>query len=239
MGVFFPEQMKLRIPAGGLQIGLDGTGRPTSSVSIEVLLDVWPFWLDIGMDHAAQATTARRALQSVDPADDTEKGSLLGAECKASMVALSAAAFALDGFYAALREHRDMSDLDRVWMSAGTPRHARVSETLRRSFRLSNRQAKVLREGAKDLFKFRDWAVHPPAAFSRPVPHEVIGSSVEWRYVAFSAPNACRGITKATKIIRLCVEHPRADDRIQDWRASAASLLSDRWTRLQGEFGAD
>jgi hypothetical protein len=47
-----------------------------------------------------------------------------------------------------------------------------------------------LRSLVKQLFRFRDWAVHPPANFSAPIRHEILGTGVEWRFVAFRAQAA-------------------------------------------------
>lgn len=239
MGVFISEGMRLRIPVGGLTLDLNSPGGLSSNLMVEVLLDVWPYWLDVGMDHAAQAREARHRLESLDPEDGERVGLVLGEECRASMVAMSAAAFALDGFHAAIRRHADMSSLALEWSRAGTPRYARVFELMRRSFRMSNANAKEARAIVKELFRFRDWAVHPPADFNAPVLHEVLRRGVEWRFVAFNAPNSQKAITNAAKLIHFCLERPRVDSGVADWSSSASELLKVRWDRAQDEFGAE
>jgi hypothetical protein len=67
---------------------------------VELALDVWPFWLDVAMDHAASARVARHELVAAhQPALEGDivpdvRAELLTRECKNGMVAIAAAAFA-------------------------------------------------------------------------------------------------------------------------------------------------
>ena len=120
-----------------------------------------------------------------------------------------------------------------------TPRHARISETFRRLFVTSNPEARRLHAIVQQLFKFRDWAVHPPADFRRPVPHDALGEGVEWRFVAFGAPNALVAVQNAAVVIRHCVDHPRQGaaaawsmpPRPNSHRCGSVSKLSGRLTK--------
>lgn len=100
-GIFITEGMRLRIPAGGLTIGITDEGRVESALTLEVALDVWPFWLDIGIDHAAGSRSARQALDAAlasagdEPLEGERQTALMAEECKAGMVAIGAAAFRL------------------------------------------------------------------------------------------------------------------------------------------------
>lgn len=55
---------------------------------------------------------------------------------------------------------------------------------------MNNAQSRAMRKYLKDLFRFRDWAVHPPADLRYPMLHEDLDSGVDWRFIAFSAKNA-------------------------------------------------
>lgn len=232
--VLFPEGGSLRIPAGGLKLSLD-PGIQTS-VTVELLQDVWPYWLDIGIDHAADAIATREQLKALKGSSD-EQGTLLSLECRASMVAMGSAAFSLDSFYAAVRSHHDMPTLDERWKERRS-RHARVSQTLAESFKLPNKAAKTIGDLVKELFKFRDWAVHPPSEFKSPVLHEVLRIGVSWWFVAFSAPNARQAVANAARVIHYCVQHPRTDSTdFVKWSEGARTLISKRIERVQREFG--
>jgi hypothetical protein len=70
-------------------------------VKVELAIDLWEHWLQIADEHYEAALAARKQLETVHAAGDEEaKGAALGRELRAGMVAASAAAFAVDSFYA-------------------------------------------------------------------------------------------------------------------------------------------
>jgi hypothetical protein len=199
---------------------------------------VWPYWLDIGIDHAVEALKYRGLLQNAVEGSDEAKASFLEAECKAGMVAISAAAFALDAFYEATRAVLPgMDELVKTWNRARTPRHARVSETLRRAFRVNGEEARKLHRLAKDYFRFRGWAVHPPADYRTPLLHDVLEVGVEWRFVAFSATNARTSVGGITKGIAQLLGAPRSHGKeFQSWCESGAARVRPRLERSRTEL---
>lgn len=224
MGVFISKGMRLRIPAGGFSITLGPDGPVGGPLVFEVSLDMWPAWLEIAAAHAAAAEDARQRLAAADAADGETVGALLAEECREGMVAMAAAAIAIDAFYGSVRERVDLSSLDAKWTPA-TPRSARVFEGIRQAFVMTNKQAGARRAVIRELFKFRDWAVHPPAKFSAPQLHEVLQVGVEWRYVAFGAPNATWAAANARELIRLCLLRPRPAAGLGAWPEEALAAL--------------
>ncbi len=186
-GIFTTNGMHLRIPAGGLRIPLDGSAPPP--VVVEVGLDTWDHWLAIARDHTRAAEAAHEQLLRVRGQDDSNaKARVLEAEFRSGMQAISAQAFAVDAFYAAVMERLPKRPRERS--SGQATRYKWVAETLRRATKLDDEQFARVRDFLAQLFKFRDWAVHPPAEFSQPIEHEDLQVGVEWRFVAFSAKNA-------------------------------------------------
>jgi hypothetical protein len=236
--VFITEGMQLRIPVGGLTLGLDASGGMTSSLVLEVRIDFWPYWLDIGLEHATQAAAERQRLIGRNDAMPADIASALGAECRAGMVAVVAAAITLDALYATVRQLGRNEQLEARWANARTPRHARISETLRRQFTTSNDQARRLHTMVQELFKFRDWAVHPPADFKQPVLHDDLGQGVEWRFVAFGAPNAAKAVRNSALIIQHCIDHPRPGSTAA-WCEAARSTFAPRWERVTAQLAVD
>jgi hypothetical protein len=96
---------------------------------------------------------------------------------------------------------------------SGNPRHARVTETLRRAFYFDNKQAKNLRRMVATYFRFRGWAVHPPADYRTPQLHDLLRVGVEWRFAAFSAPNAREAVLGVTHAIAHGLRVPRSHGR--------------------------
>lgn len=239
-GIFIGEGMVLRIPAGGLTIGA-GDRNLTSSTTWEVALDVWPMWLDVALEHAVEAAQVRSELEAaVRAAGDAglegkSQAALMTAECRAGMVSIAAAAFALDNFYSAVRGFvPGMARLDAQWAKANTARHRRISESLRRTFRVTNEDAKSLRRSVHEVFRFRDWAVHPPADFRAPLKHDLLDVGVEWRFVAFQASDAVRAAVAATAIIAQCIHAPRAgNDDLVKWCSEREAIIEPRRARAR------
>jgi hypothetical protein len=226
VGVFISKGMRLRVPAGGLTISIGDDGQPMADLVFEVSLDMWPSWLEIASTHAAAADDARSRLVAADRADGEAIGALLAEECREGMVAMAAAAIAIDAFYGSMRERVDLSSLDAKW-TADTPRTARVFEGIRRAFVMTNTQAGKCRRVIREIYKFRDWAVHPPASFSKPVKHDLLEVGVEWRYVAFGAPNAVWAAANARDLIRACLLRPRPTANLGGWPEEALAVLGD------------
>lgn len=65
-----------------------------------------------------------------------------------------------------------------------------MAETFRRAFDLKPALTKQIREHLRELNKFRDWAVHPPAHQKEPILRPDICRGVEWRFMAFRCHNA-------------------------------------------------
>jgi hypothetical protein len=195
---------------------------------------VWPHWLDIAIDHAVAARVSRLSLEEAvrDGVDDVAQ--LLRSESQASVVAMSGAAIALDSFHGTLRTRRDMTDYDRKWSDARTPRHARITELICATFKLENAAASQAADLVQDLFKFRDWAVHPPARFEDPVRHDVMGSAVPWWYVAFASPNATRALHNVTRLLASVLTRPKDPAGDAEWCERASKELAARTERARG-----
>jgi hypothetical protein len=238
--VFIQKGMGLRIPPRGLTFRVDESGKLVlDDLVFEIRLDIWPWWLDIGIDHAAQALASRGRLLTVVGGPEGEKADALESECKAGMVAISAAAFALDAFSETTRNFvPGMDELIVAWNKAGTPRHARVTETLRRAFRFDNQQAKKLRRMAGTYFRFRGWAVHPPADYRTPFLHDLLSVGVEWRFVAFSAPNAREAVLGVTNAIAQCLQVPRSHGAaLAEWCEGVRPEADARKARCAEQLG--
>lgn len=235
--VFISEGMQLRIPEGALQIRVDEDGSLSSPpVHFEVRLDVWPYWLDVGLEHALAALHARGELEG-RASEQTGQwtAELLEKECRAGMVAIASAAFALDALYASLVEAvSGFDELQAQWREKQTPRHARVFEALQRSFKMGNTGARQASEVVQTIYRFRDWAVHPPGDYRAPLHHDVLDVGVEWRFVAFSGVNASRAVRSAASLIRQCVDLPRESrPALSQWCDAVRPKIATRWDRIE------
>ncbi len=188
------------------EINLDGT-MASSSVSVELRTDIWPHWLDEAIEAAVTADDAAESIPKLvarsDAAEDPEAARLIDEEIsaamfkelRASMRAITACAFALDSFYAAVKARSPQHPQQDSWDRKKPSRHSQVTETLRHHLKINNnRQAKDLKQRVSTVYKFRDWAVHPDSKYKEPVARDDIRASVDWHFLAFRANNATSAV---------------------------------------------
>lgn len=190
-GVFLTKGMIVRIPAGGLSIGFGPNGL-TGSLTLHVGVDVCPTWLQISEHHLVAAKSANGLLQrAAGSSQEEDIGRLLAVDLVASMQSVVAAATAIDGFYAALREHVGLDDKTlAAWRDGRTARYRQVAEVVRRAFTVKPSNAKQIRRALQQLYRFRDSAVHPGRTFGEAVAHPEAGRNTARLYATFRYPNA-------------------------------------------------
>jgi hypothetical protein len=203
-GVFISRGMTLGIPAGGFAISFDPDGTPTSSLTFHVHFDVCPTWCELAMTHLASAKSSRIARVGAWAGNnEDEKSSCLEREFEASMQATMAAAIALDAFYSVIQTHVQLpASLVERWRAKRTSRYSQVTEVLRRGFHLKPQETKVLRQNVKEIYRFRDLAVHPSGKLEAPLLHSELNVGVEWRFAYFSAARAETLVNASIAIIR-------------------------------------
>lgn len=190
-GIHISRGVRLRIPVGGL-IFYTGNGNvPSMEVkAVELQLDTCVHWLEIALEHLANARLAHEALCTVPPSSP-ELGNILDREFKASVQATFAAATFFEALYAAsIERNPPKKPLASRNPNKRPTRYAIVTEQLRRSFGLKKQGTVNLRSVLREVYRFRDQAVHPSAVFSEPVLHPELNVGVERRFMMFNASNA-------------------------------------------------
>jgi hypothetical protein len=182
--------MGLQFPAGSIVVSIGADGLPHAEVKTTLVrLDLWPTWLEIGCAHAARAAEVANQLRS-DAIDDESKGNLLTQELQQAIVAITAFAFAFDGFYDVVRhelgQHPDADN----WRVHRTARHKQITETLRYHLKLGPKCTAHLRSFVKDLLNFRGRAVHPSSRFVEANWRPDIDCAVHPQFITFSGPHA-------------------------------------------------
>ncbi len=194
-GIFSLAGMGLQIPAGGLVVGIGEDGSPETQIDVKLKMDLWPTWLEIGCLHTDKAHVAGQRLNS--GLSDSEKAALLSDELRAGLVAITAFAFSLDGFYDTVRNELGAHRYQDAWKTNRTSRATQVSETLRCHLKLNNTFSILLRQYIEELFKFRTRAVHPDGRWTNPNYRPEIDNGVHPHLITFSGPHAvqCRAST--------------------------------------------
>lgn len=216
----------LRIPAGSLLI--PNGGSPPPAVTVELSLDTWDHWLAIAKEMVERAEDAHAQLLSAhSAAEETTRASALEEEFRTAMISIAAQAFAVDALYASVKERIPAQPTAvQATSRAGSPRYARITDTLRRGCKLRNEQVGQIRTCLKELFKYRDWAVHPPADFRQAYLHEDLALGVEWRFIAYSARNARLLFDMVVKLLGLILGSTRDQfTDLQRWAESGQVRL--------------
>src|SRR5688500_9376180 len=118
--------MGFQVPSGSMVIELGEDGSPTARINaVRVRMDLWPTWLEIGCVNTNAALAAGQQLKTAD--SDGDKGTLLSGELQAGLVAITAFAFAMDGFYDTVRGELGQHPDQAAWKKAHTSRAAQVS----------------------------------------------------------------------------------------------------------------
>jgi hypothetical protein len=190
-GVRISKGMTVGFPEFTLQIRPDGSIE-SSPVVLHVRFDVCPTWIGLASKHVAAAKAARQERQAKwATANEETRDQLLESEFESSMQAIVSAGVAWDALYAMVRDHASIpSTMAERWRHGRTARYTQVAEVVRRAFKLKGAGASALRGNLKEIFRYRDRAVHPSGKLEAAVHHPELDVGVEWRFVFFRAKNA-------------------------------------------------
>jgi hypothetical protein len=220
-GIMVLAGQSLRIPAGGLVISLD---EGVSSARVELSLEVWPHWLRVAAQQTDVAIAAAAEVAAVARSAEPEpRGSAMATEMGASMVAIAAQAFAVDAVYDSIKQRLRHAPTPG---KGHTVRYRWITETIRHGFRLRDDAATEVRDRLKQLFDFRDWAVHPPNDFRDPIYRADLDAAVEWRYAAFTAVNARNSLGWTLSLFdQLPKVAKDTEPEVRDWSKLIHQLL--------------
>lgn len=242
-GIYISRGMRLKFPAGGITISINDNGQPEVNVKrVEVCLDPHVHWLEIALQHLDKAERAHITLLDAWQAGDKgRKSEALETEFAASLQGIVAAAIAVDACYAMVRRYVEVpADTLKAWRKNRTSRPRQITEVLRLSFRMNARTATEVQGHLKELFKWRDWGVHPPAEFDRPVRYDELGVATEWRFVAFRAENTRNAVKLALSLIAQLPPHPKPEFSELTKHCNDAihfiTPLVERWEQKYGEL---
>ena len=205
-GIFITKGSDVRIPSGGLRLHIGDDGEPSMDpLTLHLRTDMWPHWLREALDATVLAQQAAQEIADEvgGKNDDAQLHELLDRELRATMRAISSAAFAVDSFYASVQARSPAHPHREKWRKGQrrTPRQAQVFETLRYHLKMRNPGAAEARQRIKQLFKFRGWAVHADSKFREPVTRPELDRGVDWHYAVFRAENAANALAMTIQML--------------------------------------
>jgi hypothetical protein len=228
-----------RVPVGGLVMGFGSDGKPKCSMRLELQLDTSIHWLEIALTHLAEAKGLHEAsLEAKSRGAPSSAG--LDKEFKACVQATVAAATFFEALYAAVLERLPKKPTAKGQNRKQKPaRYAVVTEALRQAFGLQKQGTANLRGVLKELYLFRDEAVHPSARFSDPVAHVHLGVRVERRFVMFSYSNARQLVRAALAFSKILPSRDlsRRPKSIQDFAEYLRKVCEPLYSQWEQNFG--
>lgn len=200
--VFISRGMTVAIPPGGLTISMGPDGKLSGNLSLHVRFDVCPTWVEIALKHLDDAIRVQSLRRTAwNALNEDQKAAALEQEFASSMQAIVAAATAIDAFYAIIKAHLPLPEaVVTKWRQGNTSRYSQIAEVLRLAFSIKPRATKELRQNLKEIYRFRDLAVHPSGKIEAPVYHAEMGH-VEWRFAYFCEQNAQLLVKAAIEIL--------------------------------------
>jgi hypothetical protein len=228
-GIYITKGMTVSVPKFSIRVRDDGSidGDP---IILHLRFDVCPTWVQIANRHleAAKAAQEQRRVAWAG-SDEQAKTQSLEAEFEASMQAIMAAAIAWDAAYSVLREHVDIPpSMAKRWRTGRTARYSQITEIVRRAFNLKPKSVAALRANLKEIYRFRDLAVHPSGKVKAAIHHPELDVGVEWRFVAFRASNAELAVTGAGAMLWELAHHGKAKEpRITEYQTGLAKRLGE------------
>lgn len=228
-GVFLGRWHSLRIPAGAIVLRLGTDGLQPDPVRLELLVEMWPHWLEIAFGHARAARDSHvRLLAAHDARDGDAVDQALRDELRGSMQAICSAAFAIDALYGSIAARFPVSPSPKKARSNGrTSRSAIVLEEFNRVSVLQNPQVVSMKRQIRALFRFRGSAVHPPGDFREPILHPELNVGVDERFFRFRSDNAYGATLGALEVILRVLEQPRDLAGHREWCAGQRRILDD------------
>lgn len=191
-GIFISKGITPGIKAGDLRITLDEHGKSKMDVILSLHFDVCPTWLKLSIDHLENAKLwESRRREAWQNSLEEEKSETLEREFEYSMQAIMAMAICYDALYSIVKTKIKLpKELTEKWRTNRTARHTQITETFRQAFKLNNRATQILKTHFKEIFRFRDMAIHPTGDLKHAINHPDLGVGVEWRFVYFRYSNA-------------------------------------------------
>lgn len=238
-GIHVTRGMRLRLSNVSFVLGADGSVQG-SPVEVSLSVDMYVYWLEIAFGHLLIAEEAHAELLAVwDTNDPDLTGPPLEREFSSSMQCLTAAVVAIDAFYAVARDHIPVApDEVEAWRRNRTSRPRVIAEVLRRGFLMGPKTFAKVRSSLVQAFEWRDWAVHPPAGYNKPVRYDELHVGTEWRFVAYRCANAKAVLGLALSLVAQLLERPRPEhaalaEHCQGMVAVMAPLV-EKW---EGRYG--
>jgi hypothetical protein len=160
---------------------------------------------------------------------EAELDNIVFRELRETMRAITAAAFALDGFYGTVKARCPPHPHQEIWTQKGTSRKKRITETLRHHLRINQAvEVKQLKSCVSQVFSFRDRAVHLVSKFREVVYRPDRNVAMDWHFAVFRSENSITAVRLAAATLdRLVAALDRGGDELASSKKIARERMND------------
>jgi hypothetical protein len=203
---------------------LSGVLSVFSSLNIQMRSRLFLYWSRIAVREEAASWAARQEAEDErSRSASAQIAGFLQREQDAALVAICAAAFALDAFYGDLNELQLVpAQVKTIWRLKRTPRHAQVLETLKRGYKVG-RVSKAWSNELEWLFGLRDSAVHFEGHFAETALHPM-GTGISADVAEFSPESSTRAVDLMMAVLKTTTHNPK--QLTAELSASLSSLVA-------------
>ena len=237
-GIFLLEGGQVSISNFTINVGEDG--QITSTLELHTGIDMCASWFRIALDRQTESDTAYRAVvQASRDKDDQGLGKGLKTDFYASLQAIMASAVALDAFYANLKILCNIDNAtQQSWKNNRTARYRQVSEVLRLAYKLTPVGAGQVTSRVRDIFRFRDQAVHPDSTVRAPTYYPAINKGIDDRINTFRNRNSLASLWHCFTLINdFSGRAKTASDEIRTYGKSLSKSLSPLVAEWETRYG--
>jgi hypothetical protein len=173
--------------------------------SFPVKSPLWIVWVEIATEHERAAREARAALALTDAGQPLH----LRRELAPAMIAITAAAFAVDGIASELEELVVPAETRALWRKNHLRRRSRILETLKGGCEHGGLKSEQWNRELAWLFdELRNPAVHHRARFEETVPHP-LGVNTAPVYLDYSCERASEAVAFLFDVLRETTSRPK------------------------------
>jgi len=209
--------------------------------AIRLRHDVCPEWLEIAVDHLeTNALSAEDIQNALKIKDDKIIGEALKKEFRYGMQSIVASCTAIEAFFEIISELAKIpDDLKDSWKKNRTSKYARIAEAMKIAFNINNETVEKIRELLKEIFSYRDKAIHPNQDFMPPALHPELNRVVDIKFVLFRHYNA-RTILRMTLslIYQLCKYDKIKKKEIKTYSKQLLVILKPIVEMWESKYGA-
>lgn len=208
----------------------------TFEVSMEgftALAYFWPYWLSVAGFNYARAHEARDELQDAVRTQDIDSiRPPLREELAHTMTVVVALAAAFDNFYHMVSPKIPLpANVIQSWKrnKRRKPHSSYVMEVLKHGFQLRQPHIQLIGPTLRELYTWRNWAIHPSADMQAVRHHPLLDAQVEWRFVAFSLENATALMDFSFQVLPFLLAKPKPQLKdLRTWCESSKQLMPPR-----------